>query len=388
MTQPFHLLAKPTGAICNLDCKYCFYLTKENLYPGSKFRMSDEVLGSYIRQLLDAQPLKDVYINWQGGEPTLMGLPFFEQMVALVERYQQPHQEIIHTLQTNGTQLNEAWGRFFKKHHFLVGLSLDGPESIHDYYRVDKKGRGSFAQVMQGWNILQRYQVDFNILCTVNAHNVQYPDVLYSFFRDRIQTPFIQFIPIIEKTGLVVMDSDAELVSAQSVPPLAYGKFLATIFDRWIEQDVGKLFVQDFEVALANWMHLQPSLCVFAETCGQALALEHTGDLYCCDHFVEPEYRLGNILTHPLAAMIDSPKQKAFGEAKKTSLPQDCLECDVRFACHGGCPKDRILMSSSGEPGLNYLCEGYQYFFRHITPQMNRLSQLMKLGYSPSAVMS
>ncbi len=308
----FHLLAKPTGAVCNLDCKYCFFLSKELLYPGSRFRMADELLESYIRQLLEAQPGPEVTIAWQGGEPTLMGLDFFKRSIELVEKYKKPGQQILHTIQTNGTKIDDAWASFFKQHKFLVGLSVDGPQPLHDTYRVNKGGSGSFEQVMRGWHFLQSRSVDVNILCTVHAANADHPLEVYRFFRDELGAQYMQFIPIVERATeetLPLADQGwsertggdrplytqvGELVTGRSVKSEQYGRFLIAIFDEWVRRDVGKVFVNAFDTALANWIG-QPSLCIFQPTCGNALALEHNGDLYSCDHFVEPDYLLGNI---------------------------------------------------------------------------------------------
>ncbi|VXD22529.1 anaerobic sulfatase maturase [Planktothrix paucivesiculata] len=385
----FHLLAKPTGAICNLDCQYCFFLAKEQLYPGSKFHMTDGVLESYIQQLLESHQTPEVTVAWQGGEPTLMGLEFFERSLELVEKYKKPGQQIIHTLQTNGTKLDDHWGRFFKQHNFLIGLSVDGPQPLHDVYRVDKRGRGSFEQVMQGWKILKKHQVDFNILCTVNAVNGDHPVEVYRFFRDDLGAEFIQFIPIIERVnadGSTLIQSGNQ-VTERSVKPEQFGQFLIGIFDQWIRRDVGKIFIQHFDAALANWVGTQPGICIFSKTCGTALALEHNGDLYSCDHFVEPDYKLGNIQETPMIELIASEQQRQFGQAKFDSLPNYCRTCDVRFACHGGCPKNRFMETPDGEAGLNYLCAGYKAFFTHINQPMTMMAELLRQGRYADEVM-
>jgi len=385
----FHLLAKPTGAICNLDCEYCFFLAKEQLYPGSKFRMTDGVLESYIQQLLESHQTPEVTVAWQGGEPTLMGLEFFERSLELVEKYKKPGQQIIHTLQTNGTKLDDPWGQFFKQHNFLIGLSVDGPQAFHDVYRVDKRGRGSFEQVIEGWKILKKYQVDFNILCTVNAVNGDHPVEVYRFFRDDLGAEFIQFIPIIERVsedGSKLIQSGNQ-VTERSVKPEQFGQFLIGIFDQWIGRDVGKIFIQHFDAALANWVGAQPGVCIFSKTCGTALALEHNGDLYSCDHFVEPNYKLGNIQEKPMIELIASEQQRQFGQAKFDSLPNYCRTCDVRFACHGGCPKNRFMETPDGEAGLNYLCAGYKAFFTHINQPMTMMAELLRQGRYADEVM-
>ncbi|WP_254174757.1 anaerobic sulfatase maturase [Planktothrix pseudagardhii] len=385
----FHLLAKPTGAICNLDCQYCFFLAKEQLYPGSKFRMTDEVLENYIQQLLESHQTPEVTVAWQGGEPTLMGLEFFERSLELVEKYKKPGQQIIHTLQTNGTKLDDQWGRFFKQQNFLIGLSIDGPQPFHDVYRVDKRGRGSFEQVMQGWKILKKHQVDVNILCTVNAVNSNHPLEVYRFFRDDLRVGFIQFIPIIERVnadGSTLIQSGHQ-VTERSVKPEQFGQFLIAIFDEWVRRDVGKIFIQHFDAALANWVGVQPGVCIFSKTCGTALALEHNGDLYSCDHFVEPDYKLGNIQETPMIELIASEKQYQFGQAKFDSLPNYCRNCEVRFACNGGCPKNRFIETPDGEAGLNYLCAGYKAFFTHINQPMTMMAELLRQGRYADEVM-
>lgn len=386
----FHLLAKPTGAICNLDCQYCFFLSKEQLYPGSKFRMSDELLETYIQQLLASHQTPEVTVAWQGGEPTLMGLEFFQRSIALVEKHKKPGQNITHTLQTNGTKLDDDWGRFFKQHNFLIGLSVDGPQPLHDTYRVDKRGRGSFEQVIQGWNILKNHQVDFNILCTVNAANGDRPLEVYRFLRDQLGAEFIQFIPIIERVnedGSTLIQSGNQ-VTERSVQPEQFGQFLMGVFDEWVRRDVGKIFIQHFDAALANWVGVQPGVCIFAKTCGTALALEHNGDLYSCDHFVEPNYKLGNIQETPMIELIASEQQQQFGQAKFDTLPQYCRDCEVRFACHGGCPKNRFIKTPTGEAGLNYLCAGYKAFFTHIDRPMRMMAELLRQNRYADEVMA
>ncbi len=386
----YHLLAKPTGAICNLDCKYCFFLSKEELYPNSKFRMTDDLLETYIKQLLESHRTPDVNIAWQGGEPTLMGLDFFKQAVVLAEKHKRPFQKLLHTIQTNGTKLNDEWCQFFKKHNFLVGLSVDGTKEMHDTYRVNKGGAGSFDQVMEGWACLKKHDVDFNILCTVHAANQDSPLEVYHFFRDELEAEFIQFIPIIERVTdetAVLADEgwgkrplytqSGQLVTDRSVGAMEYGRFLTTIFDEWVQRDVGKIFVQLFDATLASHVG-QHSLCIFSPTCGNALALEHTGDLYACDHYVEPEYLLGNIKETHMIELIASDKQRAFGQDKLDSLPQYCLDCEVRFACHGGCPRNRFISTPDGEAGLNYLCAGYKLFFNHVDRPMKTMVDLLQ----------
>ena len=392
---PFHVLAKPTGAICNLDCKYCFFLSKEMLYPGDRFRMSDELLETYIRQLLEMQPLGEVNVAWQGGEPTLMGIEFFRRAVEHVERHRKAEQNIQHTIQTNGTLLDDEWCAFFKLHNVLVGLSVDGPQPMHDAYRVNKRGVGSFSDVMQGYQLLREHEVDVNILCTIHAANAEHPLDVYRFFRDEMQASYMQFIPIVERTTEAMIPlanlgwgkrpgADRPLylqhgaqVTERSVTAEQFGRFLTTIFDEWVRRDVGKVFVQTFDVALGSWLG-QHNLCIFSPTCGNAVALEHNGDLYSCDHYVEPEYLLGNISKTPMDALVSSPKQRAFGQHKRDSLPKYCRECPVLFACYGECPRNRFISTPDGEPGLNYLCAGYKRFFNHINPAMNTMAGLLR----------
>jgi len=386
----FHLLAKPTGAICNLDCKYCFFLAKEQLYPNSKFRMSDDLLETYIQQLLESHQTPEVTIAWQGGEPTLMGLSFFQRSIELVEKHKKPGQQVSHTIQTNGTRLDDNWGRFFKEHNFLIGLSIDGPQHLHDTYRVDKRGRGSFEQVMEGWKTLKKYKVDVNILCTVNAANGDLPLEVYRFFRDELGAEFIQFIPIIERVnenGSTLIQAGNQ-VTERSVKPDQFGQFLIGVFDEWVRRDVGKVFIQHFDAALANWVEVQPGVCIFSKTCGNALALEHNGDLYSCDHFVEPDYKLGNIHQTPMIELIASERQRQFGQDKLDTLPQYCRDCEVRFACNGGCPKNRFIETPDGQPGLNYLCAGYKAFFTHIDKPMKMMADLLRQGRYADEVMN
>ena len=402
--RAFHLLAKPTGAVCNLDCTYCFFLTKEMLYPGSRFRMADDLLETYLRQLLEAHAGSgEVVVAWQGGEPTMMGLDFFRRSVHLVEAARKPGQRIMHTIQTNGTLLDDEWGEFFAEHGFLVGLSIDGPREIHDTYRVDKGGKGSFDRVMRGLAALRRHGVEWNALTTVHAANQDLGRVVYRFLREDCGGRFMQFIPIVERAtaqtlpiadagwGQAVRDrplytQEGALVTRRSVSPQGYGRFLVDVFEDWVRHDVGEVYVQMFDVALANWYGEPPGLCVHSETCGRALALEHTGDLYSCDHFVEPEYKLGNIREKRMLDLIALPQQEQFGLAKRDSLPRLCRECDVRFACHGGCPKDRFTDTPDGEPGLNYLCPSYKMFFGHIRPVMETMRGLLRAGRSPAEV--
>ena len=408
MSSPtqFHLLAKPTGAVCNLDCSYCFFLSKEMLYPGSRFRMADELLDAYLRQLIEAHAgAPEVAVAWQGGEPTMMGLGFFRRSVELAEAYRRPGQRISYTIQTNGTLLDDEWAAFFAEHGFLVGLSIDGPRDIHDTYRVNKAGKGSFDQVMAGLAVLRRHDVEWNVLTTVHAANSGRGREVYAFLRDQCGARFMQFIPIVERAtpetlplanagwgaraaGRPLYLQHGNLVTERSVRPDGYGRFLIDVFEDWVRRDIGEVYVQMFDVALANWYREPAGMCVHAETCGLALALEHTGDVYSCDHFVEPGYRLGNIRDTRLVDLVLSPRQQEFGAAKRDTLPRYCLDCDVRFACHGGCPKDRFATTPDGEPGLHFLCPSYKAFFGHIRPAMDSMCQLLRAGRAPSELVT
>jgi uncharacterized protein len=386
-----HVLAKPTGAICNLACSYCFFLDKELLYPGGEFRMSDETLDAYIRSLIAMHRTPQVTVAWQGGEPTLMGLDFYRRAMELEDRYRKPGMTFLNTMQTNGTRLNDEWCAFFKEHDFLIGISIDGPRELHDAYRVDKGGDGSFDLVMRGLRLLQKHGVEYNILTTVNRVNGDYPVEVYRFLRDEARTDWMQFIPVVERVD--EHGHPAHLTgtnaSDRSVTPEQFGHFLTTIFDEWVRHDVGRVFVQTFEAAARNWAGLEQSgMCVFNETCGLGVALEHTGDLYSCDHFVDPDYLLGNINVFSFEDLIAGQQQFEFGRAKHDSLPRYCLECDVRFACHGECPKNRFISTPDGEPGLNYLCAGYKAFFHHIDRPMKVMIDLMRSGRAAADVMA
>ena len=395
--NPFHVMAKPHGPICNLDCTYCYYLEKENLYAakGRDYRMSDTVLESYIRQYIQSQPAQHVSFAWQGGEPTLLGVPFFERVLELQKKYA-GDKIIDNALQTNGTLLDDAWGEFLARNKFLIGLSIDGPAEIHDAYRVDKGGQPTFARVMRGLDTLKKHGVEFNTLTVINRKNSYHARQVYRFLKE-IGSKYLQFIPIVEQVaatpdpnGLVLLKPYARqktTVSEWSVEPLQFGKFLSTVFDEWVLSDVGRVFVQIFDVALESWAGLPQSLCVFAPQCGKALAVEHNGDLYSCDHFVYPENKLGNIMERAMSGLVNSPQQARFGSAKATSLPSDCQKCDVRFACNGECPKHRFNTTASGEYGLNYLCAGYKHFFHHIDPYMRFMANELRQDGSPARVM-
>jgi len=381
----FHVLAKPSGPICNLDCSYCFFLEKEALYPGDRFRMSDDVLDNYVRQLLEAHVRPEVTVAWQGGEPTLMGAGFFRRALDACERHRRPGQRLAHTIQTNGTLLTDELCELFAANGFLVGISVDGPRELHDRYRVDKRGGPTFDKVMRGYELLRRHEVDTNILCTVHAANEERPLEVYRFFRDELGARHIQFIPIVEPAEDPTSPTGRR-AGERSVSPAGWGRFLEAVFDEWVVCDVGAVFVSQFDAALASWAGVPPALCVFNETCGDALALEHNGDLYACDHFVDPEHLLGNILDTHMVDLVAAPAQRSFGRAK-AELPGQCRRCDVRFACHGECPRNRFTATVDGEAGLNYLCAGYLSFFHHVDGPMRIMAGLLRDGRFADEVM-
>ncbi|MDQ2688173.1 MAG: anaerobic sulfatase maturase [Armatimonadota bacterium] len=401
----FHVMTKPIGPICNLDCRYCFYLEKEEMYAQEgrraqpSWRMSDEVRETYIRQYIQQQEASEITFAWQGGEPTLLGVEFFREVLDLQQKYADG-KTIHNTLQTNATLLDDEWGEFLARHKFLVGVSIDGPADLHDTYRVDKQGRPSFERVMQGIGVLQKHGVEFNTLTVVSRANAAHPRRVYQFLKE-IGSTYLQFIPLVERVappspGLIQLalapppnrgQADAE-VTDWSVRADDWGSFLTTIFDDWVRRDVGRVFVQQFDVALSIWYGAGSTLCVFAPTCGKALAIEHNGDLYSCDHFVYPEYRLGNILEDSLGSMATSEAQTKFGRDKSASLPGYCRACEVRFACQGECPKHRFLRTPDGEWGLNYLCAGYRRFFNHIDAPMKAMTALLQAGRAPAEFMA
>ena len=384
--QAFHLMTKPRGAICNLDCKYCYFLSKERLYPNSKFRMSETLLEEYTRQYIHAQNVSEVTFAWQGGEPTLMGLEFYKQAISYQQKHKKAGMRIYNSLQTNAVTLDDDWCAFFAQHDFLIGVSVDGPKHLHDAYRVDKGGAPTFDKVLKGIDLLKKHGVQFNILTTVHAENADYPLEIYRFFRDNLQVQFMQFIPIVERANETGYQEGSE-VTERSVKSEQYGRFLSTIFDEWVRHDVGKVFVQIFDVALAAWTGNNPGLCIFEETCGNALALEHNGDVYSCDHYVEPDYKVGNLVDIPLSEIVISDQQRDFGLAKRDTLPQYCLDCDVRFVCNGGCPKNRFIETPDGEASLNYLCAGYKHFFTHIQEPMTVMANNLSRQQAPANVM-
>jgi len=401
----FHLLAKPSGSTCNIDCTYCFFLSKEALYPNSRSRMSQETLDSYIRQLLEAHDTPEVTVAWQGGEPTLMRLDFFRRAREAIDRHRRPGQTVRQTFQTNGLLIDDAWAAFFKESDILVGLSVDGPKEIHDAYRKDRRGEGTFDLVMRGFDRLKAHGVDFNILCTVHAKNQHRGREVYRFFRDTLGATWIQFIPIIERATAetlpianrgwsetpgadrLLYTQTGDLVTDRSVGPRAYGQFLIDIYEDWLREDVGRVFVQMFDVTLEAYFN-RHLLCIHAPTCGYGPALEHNGDVYTCDHFVEPSYKLGNLHDTPLAEMVASPQMRRFGLDKRDRLTGQCQGCSVRQLCNGGCPKDRFMTSRKGEAGHNYLCEGLELFYMHTRPSMMAMAHLIRKGHAPADIMA
>ncbi|WP_269522112.1 anaerobic sulfatase-maturation protein [Coraliomargarita parva] len=402
---PFHVMTKPAGPLCNLDCSYCFYLEKTKLFPKHhSFKMTDEVLEAYIKGYIEAQPSPQVSFAWQGGEPTLAGISFFRKVIDLQKKYGAGRQ-IENAFQTNGTLLNDEWCTFLRDEGFLVGISIDGPEHLHDAYRVDRKGAPTYRKVVRGIELCKKHRVEFNTLTVVNRKNAAHPLEVYRFLRE-IGSTFIQFIPLVERkaddasnsiglglshppdlTGAAAMTFEPE-VTDWSVLPKQFGDFYCKIFDRWVTRDVGKVYVQLFDVTLGKWVGAPGGVCMHSETCGRAMALEHNGDLYACDHYVYPRYRLGNVLNESIAEMADSEFMRDFGEQKRSRLPKQCLECKVRFACNGDCPKHRFAYTKDGEPGLSYLCEGFYQFFTHSAPAMRTMADLYRNRRSPAEIMS
>jgi uncharacterized protein len=395
----FHLLAKPSGPICNLNCHYCFYTEKESLFkPKTLFRMSEEVLETFIKNYIQAQDAEEIPFVWQGGEPALMGLNFYQKVIELQKKYANG-KRISNSLQTNGTLLTEEWFPFLAENNFLVGLSLDGPEEIHDKYRVDRGGEPTFHRVLKTLHNLQRYKIQYNVLTCVTNESSNSALEIYHFFKNE-GVEYIQFIPIVERmadeqaTALGLrhatpasMKEEGVHLASWTVDPEKYGDFLITIFEEWVRNDVGTVNVMNFESSLVAWMGLPATVCIFAETCGKAAIIEHNGDVYSCDHFMYPDYKLGNIQSETFKEMMDSIQQSEFGQAKKTTLPKYCQSCEVKFACHGECPKHRFLTTPDGEPGLNYLCAGYKKYFHHIHRYMKVMVQLLQNGLPASKIM-
>ena len=388
----FGTMIKPIGSACNLDCHYCYYRDKSEIYSGNMPRMSEELLERYIQQYIEGASQQNISFCWHGGEPLMAGLPFFEKAMELQRKYA-GDKVIENTLQTNGILVNEDWCRFFKENNFLIGLSLDGPEDIHDAFRRDCGGAPTFARVMKAVELMKRHGVEFNILATVNARSEERGVEVYKFLTSI--NPYIQFLPVVEyvrmrpgKRPLIVSPDEEDAVPAPwSVSAKGYGKFMCDVFDEWVKYDVGKNFVQLFDVTLGNWCGVPPSLCAFAEVCGDGLVVEHNGDVYSCDHFVYPEYRLGNIATDELSAMYRSREQQDFGRDKRDALPLECKRCNYYFLCRGECPKHRFEYAKNGEPYMNVLCEGYKMFFRHTDPYMRYMKTLIEKGEPASGVM-
>lgn len=399
--QGIHVVAKPIGPVCNLNCEYCFYLEKQALFsPGEQYRMSDDVLRAYIHNYIASQPTPVVEFVWQGGEPTLLGIDFFKRVVELQGPFVKS-KTITNSLQTNGTLLTDEWCRFLKNHKFMVGISLDGPKEIHDRYRRDRKGNGTFEQVMRGLRLLQKHKVEYNVLACVTRETARRPLEVYCFLREA-GVEFIQFTPIVERRpdagsrehglrlGLPARLDGEEPnteVTPWSVVPREYGDFLITVYEEWVHHDVGKIFVMNFEWALNAWIGNPSPVCVHAEQCGRALVVEHNGDAYACDHCVYPQYRLGNIVSGRLSDMVEKSLRSGFGVFKKEALPRWCRECDVLAACQGGCPKHRFAKTYYEEPGLHYLCAGYKKFFHHIRKYLKAMTTLLENGLPASYVM-
>ena len=379
---PFHVLAKPIGPICNLDCEYCFYLKKQELFPESKsFRMNEEALEAFTRGYIECQPqgVREVNFAWQGGEPTMLGVKFFQRAIELQEQYIRPGTTILNSIQTNGTLLDDEWGEFLHENKFLVGISIDGPEEIHDEYRLDKQGQGSFGEVMRGLDVLKRHKVEFNTLTVVQNRNSQHGKGIYDFLKS-IGSTFFQFIPIVEPDPEAPENALRARVSSRSVDPEQYGRFLCDVMDRWLElEDVGEVFVRDFDTSLALVVGRPSPICVNAETCGRAVAIEHNGDLFSCDHFVNDKDRIGNVLEESFDSMLDGLQQTEFGDDKRDGLPPYCRECDFLGLCNGGCPKDRIIQTPEGDSGLNYLCAGYKIFHEHSLPVFQKMAQCLSM---------
>lgn len=378
--REFQIMAKPIGPICNLDCHYCYYLEKEELYPQTKnFRMADEVLERYIVEHLEAAPTPLVSFSWHGGEPTLLGIDYYKKIVSLQKKHARPGQRILNGIQTNGTLIDEEWCRFFAQEGFSIGLSMDGPPELHDRFRVTKGQKPTHKQVKRAFQLLRQHKVHTDLLCVVHRENVQYPTRVYRYFKE-LGVEYLQFLPYVERLK-------EGGVSKNTVPAEEFGKFLCAVFDEWVRHDVGRVVIQWVDEAMRPMLGMEHALCIFRETCGDVPVVEHNGDFYSCDHFVRPEYHLGNIRHTPLAEMIDSPAQRAFGLAKRDRLPRYCRECEVVDMCNGGCPKDRVIRTPDGEEGLNYLCPGYKRFFTHVRPYMQKLALLVQAGESEEKLM-
>ena len=391
--RPMYVMAKPIGAACNLQCSYCYYLEKSRLYDASSQMMSDEMLELFIREYIHSQTTLEVLFTWHGGEPLLRSISFYERALELQRQYANGRR-IANCIQTNATLIDDEWCEFFRKNNFLVGVSIDGPQSMHDSLRTSHRGESSYRDVMRGLRLLNRHRVEWNAMATVNASNVEHPLEFYRFFRDELECQFLQFTPVVERRCL--SDGVSRLMHAAepsgevipySVTAEQWGRFLCAIFDEWVRHDVGRMFVQLFDSTLANWVGEAVGVCTMSKYCGHAAVIEHNGDVYSCDHFVFPEYRLGNLKEKSLSEMMYGRQQSEFGEAKHKTLPRQCRECEYEFACHGECPRNRFLKTADGESGLNYLCKGYHAFFSHAADAMDYMRRQLQQGRPPANVM-
>jgi uncharacterized protein len=381
-SRPFQIFVKPAGAACNLDCSYCYYLKKQHLFPASgSFRMADELLESYIIQHIETSPEEVVYFSWHGGEPTILGLEYYRRIVRIQREHHADGRRIVNGIQTNGILLNEEWCHFLAKEGFSVGLSLDGPPELHDRYRVTKAQKPTHREVMQSYRLLKQHRIPCDLLCVIHQGNVAHPAQIYRFFKE-IGAQDLSFLPVVESRPEI-----REGISPHTVSARAYGIFLCTVFDEWIRHDIGQIRVQIFEEAARTAAGQEHLLCLFRETCGDIPVLEHNGDFFSCDHFVDAPHRLGTLREKPLIELLESPGQKAFGQAKWDRLPDYCRKCDVLSYCHGGCPKDRFLRTPDGEEGLNYLCQGFKQFFTHSRPYLVSMATLTQAGQPREGVM-
>lgn len=392
--KPLYVMLKPAGAHCNLACKYCYYLEKNKLYPtAQRHLMSDEMLEQFTREYIEAQTMSQVLFTWHGGEPLLRSIDFYRKALSLQQKYA-GGRRIDNVIQTNGTLLTDEWCEFFAQNHWLVGISIDGPQPYHDHYRLTAAGKPSWKKVMQGIKLLKKHGVEWNAMAVVNAYNVNHPLEFYRFFKEN-GCQFLQFTPIVERltrhedgrTLASLADKDEISLSEASVAPEQWGYFLCAIFDEWVRKDVGKIFVEIFDCTLANWMGISPGICAYSKECGHAGVMEHNGDVYSCDHFVFPEYKLGNIRDHSLIDMLYGEQQQEFSRLKHSSLPRQCKECDMEFACHGECPKNRFMKDKYGDSGLNYLCPGYYHYYQHVAPYMDYMKQELMSQRPPSNIM-
>lgn len=392
--KPLYVMLKPAGAHCNLACKYCYYLEKNKLYPtAQRHLMSDEMLEQFTREYIEAQTMNQVLFTWHGGEPLLRSIDFYRKALSLQQKYA-GGRRIDNVIQTNGTLLTDEWCEFFAQNHWLVGISIDGPQPDHDHYRLTAAGKPSWKKVMQGIKLLKKHGVEWNAMAVVNAYNANHPLEFYRFFKEN-GCQFLQFTPIVERltrhedgrTLASLADKDEISLSEASVAPEQWGYFLCAIFDEWVRKDVGKIFVEIFDCTLANWMGISPGICAYSKECGHAGVMEHNGDIYSCDHFVFPEYKLGNIRDHSLIDMLYGEQQQEFSRLKHSSLPRQCKECDMEFACHGECPKNRFMKDKYGDSGLNYLCPGYYLYYQHVAPYMDYMKQELMSQRPPSNIM-